>query len=112
MELNDARLERLSHILRSTRYRVARAGDADPVIGEGRVHAGEFDFGYVTGYALFRTQGTGGGVTSSGLGISWFRDMAGETFRIVVRRVFLELREDYDKRHNRAARHPRCARDY
>lgn len=55
------------------------------------MHAGQLNLGHVTGHTLFRTDGTRVGVAARSLSVSWFRQMAGETFWIVVRRVFLEL---------------------
>lgn len=55
------------------------------------MHAGEVNLRHVTGHTLLRTYRTSISVTARGLRVSWFRQMAGETFRIVVRRVFLQL---------------------
>ena len=51
---------------------VVRAGDADPVIGEVGVHAGEFDFGHVTGHALFGAHRAGVGGAARGFRVGWF----------------------------------------
>ena len=61
------------------------------MIGELGVHAGEVDFGHVAGDALFGAHGASVGAAARGFSISWFRDVAGETFRIVVRSVFLKF---------------------
>ena len=42
-------------------------GDADPVIGEGGVHAGQLDFRHVAGRAFRRTDGTRRGASSLSL---------------------------------------------
>lgn len=75
----------------SSRCWIAGAGDADPVIGEGGVHAGEFDFGHVTGDALFGAHRTGVGVAARGFLIAGFSQVAGEAFGIVVRSISYEL---------------------
>src|SRR5690349_4486296 len=72
-------------------YGIAGAGNADPVIGEGGVHAGEFDFRHVTGHALLCADGTGVGVAASSLRVGGFGYVAREAFWIVVGRVLLEL---------------------
>ena len=55
-----------------TRCWIAGAGDADPVIGEGGVHAGKFNAGHVTGHTLLRTHGTGVGVATCGFAVAGF----------------------------------------
>src|ERR1041385_9538968 len=70
---------------------LARLGDADPVIGEGGVHAGEFDFGHVTARAAFCAHGTRRGAASLSLRFLRSRQMTRETLRVVIGRIPLQL---------------------
>ena len=66
-------------------------GDADPVVGELRVHAGELNFRHVTRRAFVRTHGTCRRGSPSSLGFPRIREMTRKTLLIVIRRVLLQL---------------------
>ena len=60
------------------RVRLARAYDANPVIGESGMQAGRFELGHVTGYAIFVADRTGmAGMVGCELGA--FLDVTRET---------------------------------
>ena len=61
------------------------------MIGELRVHAGEFDFRHVTRRAFLRAHRTRRGAATLSLRLFRRREMAGETLLIVVRALFLQL---------------------
>src|SRR5690349_140531 len=66
-------------------------GDANPVIGKGGVHAGEFDFRHVTARAVLCAHRTGRGAATLSLRFLRGRQMTRETLAIVIRRVLLQL---------------------
>ena len=65
--------------------------DANPVIRELRVHAGQFDFWHVAGRAFVCAHRTRGRSAWFGFRIFRLGEMTCKTLRVVISRVFLQL---------------------
>src|SRR5215211_8479731 len=93
---------RIHHSSFLVRERLAVAGDADAVVRELRVGAGQLDLGHVAGAAGLRGDGAGPGVAAvRGLRLSQLRRLqararavAGEALRVVESLVVLRVLVD------------------